>query len=226
MAKWSRAQIELMARAAGWGARSRDASHVAMAESSGDDKIVNSIGCVGLMQINQPVHIKDHPRWTVKWLQDPINNLRAAKVLYDQSGWVPWEDSRTKGGGGGWGDKVSGGGGASQVIGDPLEDFWNDLLGEPERGPGSPGWEGPDFSPDLGLGELGEVATQLGRLAQATAKAANWLSDPENWVRVAYVTGGAVLALVAVSSIVKPYTAGAVKKIAPPVRAAARTVRS
>ncbi|MGW7281663.1 transglycosylase SLT domain-containing protein [Streptomyces sp. NPDC054844] len=225
MAKWSKAQIAVMARAVGWGARSEDAAEVAMAESGGDDKIVNSIKCVGLMQINQPVHVGAHPTWTIKWLQNPMNNLRAALVLYRAAGnkWDgPWLDSRDKGGGGGWGGKVSGssgGTGTSQAgdsFGDnPLEDFWNDLLGEPERGPGSEGWdEDPfDLNDQLGITGVREIAAQLGRLAQALAKGANWLGDTSNWVRVAYVAGGALLALTAVNIIAKPPVESAVRTV-------------
>jgi hypothetical protein len=215
MAKWSKNQIMIMARAAGWGDRSSDAAEVAMAESGGDDKIVNSIGCVGLMQVNQPVHVKAHPKWTVKWLQDPMNNLAAALVLFKASGEKfdgPWLDSRDKGGGGGWGGKVKGGstGGASQA-GD--KDSGNcDLL------KGTPGYEYCMRDSEGGggggaLDDLGDTAAQIGRVAQAIAKAGNWIADPGNWVRVAYVAGGAVLALVAVNVIMQPYAARAYRQV-------------
>lgn len=203
MAKWSRAQIEVMARASGWGERSKDVSYVAMAESGGDSKIVNAIGCVGLLQINQPVHVKKHPKWTRAWLQDPMNNLAAGKVLYDEAGKFdgPWLDSRDKGGGGGWGSKVSGGSGgtdATQVGDDPCDAL-----------KGTPGYDycvrnKGDDGPDAG-GGLMDTAEQIGRLAQAVAKAGNWLANPGNWVRIAYVAGGGLLALTAVSVIAQPY---------------------
>lgn len=237
--KYSKAQVAIMARAAGWGSRSNDVAEVAMAESGGDSNVVNSIGCVGLLQINQPVHVKAHPKWTRSWLQNPINNLSAGLVLYKAAGSKfdgPWLDSRDKGGGGGWGGKVSGssGGTASQVDdsfggSDPLEDFWNDLLGEPERGPGSEGWDDDPFglNQDLGLDGIREVADQLGRLAQAVAKAGNWLSAPNNWVRIAYVTGGALLALLAINTIVQPPAARGVRQVtsALPVKTAKKAAR-
>lgn len=211
MAKWPRGSIEIMARASGWGARAKDVSYVAMAESSGDDKVVNSIGCVGVLQINQPVHVRAHPKWTVKWLQDPINNLAAGKVLYDAAGKKfdgPWLDSRDKGAGGGWGQHVKGAGGGSgveQAKDDPCE-----LL------KGTPGYDycvrdkGDSGTPG---DALGDTAAQIGRVAQAIAKAGNWLADPANWVRIAYVTGGGLLALTAVSVIIRPYAAGAYRDI-------------
>lgn len=203
MAKWSRAQIAVMARAVGWGSHSEDVAEVAMAESGGDDKVVNSIGCVGLLQINQPEHVSAHPKWTRAWLQNPMNNLAAGLVLFKAAGNKfdgPWLDSRDKGGGGGWGGKVSGG--VSQIGDDPCKNLTglaremclkNQRLGEEMQ-------ENPP-----GEGSLWDSAQQIGRLAQAVAKAGNWLADPGNWVRIAYVTGGTVLALVAVNVVIQPY---------------------
>lgn len=219
MAKWSRAQISVMARAVGWGEYSDDVAWVAMAESGGDDKVVNSIGCVGLLQINQPVHVSAHPKWTRSWLQDPMNNLSAGLVLFKAAGKSfaqPWADSKHRGGiPEGWGphvDPAAGGtgpgGGAQQVDDDPCA-----LLKGPareyclqEHGQGG----------DLGGGLLESapnVGGELGRIAQAIAKGANWIGDPGNWVRIAYVTGGAVLALVAVNTIVQPYVARGYRQV-------------
>lgn len=67
----------------------------AEAESSLRTDVVNSIGCVGLFQINQPVHVGAHPTWTTEWLKNPVNNVAAAKVL--SSNWTnldPWKSSR------------------------------------------------------------------------------------------------------------------------------------
>lgn len=205
MAKWSRAQIEVMARAVGWGSHSADVSWVAMAESGGDDKAVNSIGCVGLLQINQPVHVGSHPKWTRAWLQNPMNNLAAGLVLFKAAGSKfggPWLDSRNKGAlPEGWGPHVKGGTASQTGL--------DDLPGVPQPGDDSLGdLLTPDISP------LTDVATQMGRIAQATAKAANWLADPFNWLRIAYVTGGGVLVLVAVNAVVRPPTERAVRTVA------------
>jgi hypothetical protein len=181
-----------------------------MAESSGDDKIVNEIGCVGLMQINQPVHVGKHPKWTRTWLQNPMNNLAAALVLYKEAGGfdAPWADSKHKGGGGGWGGKVSGSsggtGGATQVDDDPcgllVGPAYEECLKNQQGGGGGT--------------SLGDTAAEIGRLAQAVAKAGNWLADPGNWVRIAYVGGGALLALVAVNVIIQPYAARGYRQVA------------
>lgn len=213
MAKYSRAEIEGMAVLAGWGRHARDASWVAMAESSGDSSVINGIGATGLMQINQPVHVKAHPSWTKTWLQNPMNNLRAAKRLFDDAGqkWDgPWLDSRDKGGlptgNGGWGQHVKGaGGGGATQIDDPCDSL-----------KGTPAYDyctRDDGDTGTPLDEMTDAAEQLGRIAQAIAKGANWIADPANWVRVVYVVGGGVLTVAAVNVIARPAIAPAVQAV-------------
>lgn len=225
---YSRAEVQTMAVLAGWGTRASDASWVAMAESSGDAGIVNSIGAVGLMQVNQPVHVKAHPSWTVAWLKNPVNNLRAAKILFDEAGqkWDgPWLDSRDKGGlptgNGGWGQHVKGSGATS--VSDPCAGLTGDMKKRCEASQG--GTQDIPIDPNdpgAGVGLEGLVG-QVGRLAQVAVKAANWMASPANWVRVVYVTAGGVLAIAAVNVIARPAVAPvaqAVKQVTP-----AKTVR-
>jgi hypothetical protein len=218
MTTWSRPQIAVMALAAGWGTHSQDVSWVAMAESGGDDHIVNSIGCVGLLQINQPVQVAAHPTWTRAWLQNPQNNLIAGRILFKEAGNSfdrPWADSKDKGGiPEGWGPHVSaaaGGGssGAVQAKDDPCH------LLAPGAARDFCKENHPDiYGPSGGTPSVGDTAEQLGRLAQAIAKAGNWLSDPGNWVRIAYVVGGGLLALTAVNVIIQPYAARTYRQVA------------
>lgn len=63
---------------------------IGQAESSGRTDVINRIGCVGLFQINQPVHVKDHPTWTVQWLQNPVNNATAARQVFKEQGYAAW----------------------------------------------------------------------------------------------------------------------------------------
>jgi hypothetical protein len=66
----------------------------AKAESTLNPSVVNSIGATGLFQINQPVWVKEHPTWSKAWLQDPGNNVAAAKIV--SNGWKnhgPWVSS-------------------------------------------------------------------------------------------------------------------------------------
>ncbi len=216
--RYSRAEIQAMAVLAGWGTRARDASYVAMAESSGDASVVNSIGAVGLMQILQPTHVKAHPTWTVTWLKNPVNNLRAGKVLFDEAGrWDgPWLDSRDKGGlptgNGGWGQYVKASG--VTTVSDPCENLTGDMKKRCEESNGGTS-DIPIDPNDPGAtgGSLGDLVLQVGRLAQVTVKAANWMADPANWVRVVYVVGGGVLAVAAVNVIARPVVTPTVQAV-------------
>lgn len=63
---------------------------IAMAESGGDTDAIGLLGEVGLWQINQPVHRKEHPQWTIAWLRNPANNAAAAKVILSSQGLKAW----------------------------------------------------------------------------------------------------------------------------------------
>lgn len=170
---------------------------VAMAESSGSTTVVNSIGCVGLWQINQPVHVKSHPTWTVRWLQDPVNNAKAAKVIHASQGWRAWEAYTGPdgvGSDGPWKTYYKGGGkgGATQAF-----DPWDPLDILPEGSTDKLG-EAPI------LGGLDDVATGIAATAEAVQKAGSWLGNSKNWVRIGYVVGGSVLVIVGAYIVAAP----------------------
>jgi hypothetical protein len=57
----------------------------------------------------------------------------------------------------------------------------------------------------------------LASISNAVTKGGNWISNPSSWLRIGYVVGGSVLALLALQSLFKPVTsaaAGAVLKAA------------
>ena len=65
---------------------------VAWAESSGNETVVNSLGCTGLFQIYVRVHLPAHPTWTTAAMKIPYNNCKAAYELSSGgSNWKPWE---------------------------------------------------------------------------------------------------------------------------------------
>lgn len=67
------------------------ATAVAMAESGGNTMVVNRLGCTGLMQIYIKQHIKAHPSWSTKAMQQPYNNMKAAYILSNSgTNWRPW----------------------------------------------------------------------------------------------------------------------------------------
>lgn len=93
MAYLTMAQIAGYAKQAGFtGDALVMATAIAMAESSGNTTVVNSIGCVGLWQIYGRIHRRAHPTWTDAWLKQPGNNAKAAYILSNGgTNWKPWE---------------------------------------------------------------------------------------------------------------------------------------
>jgi hypothetical protein len=189
---------------------------VAMAESSGRADVVNSIGCVGLWQINQPVHVKSHPTWTKDWLKNPINNARAAKVIYQSQGLRAWE-AYTNGAYAKYLSKPvtqqpgSLPSGSSQIVNASWwGDFWDGFQKGFDTGPGPEDLVDGGTSNDPGLGDipglsqLGDVAEGIYGIAETMQKAGVWLSKGENWVRIAYVAGGALVVGMALFSLSTP----------------------
>jgi hypothetical protein len=185
---------------------------VAMAESSGRTDVVNSIGCVGLWQINQPEWVKDHPSWTQDWLKNPLNNATAAKVVYDAQGLKAWE-AYTNGDYAKYlGQQVSNLGGSYQNGQIVNASWWDDLKhywqGIGEGATGTVEGLGGGLVDATGLSGLGQVADSIYGIAEATQKAGTWLSKGSNWVRIAYVGGGTLVVLMALYSIAANTTAG------------------
>lgn len=152
---------------------------IAMAESSGDTTVVNSIGCVGLWQINQPVHVKAHPSWSVKWLQNPLNNAQAAKVILKQQGLGAWEVYTGPDGKGSDGPYQKYANAKIDTSTTADFDFWDPLDILPE---GS-----TDVMPDVpGMDAVEAVGDAL-------QKTADVLVNPQTWLRFAYGFAGVVL---------------------------------
>lgn len=178
----AQSQIEMYARSAGLEPADKWAA-IAMAESSGRTDVVNSIGCVGLWQINQPVHVKSHPQWTVKYLQDPLNNARAAKTIAGSQGLSAWEaytGPDGKGSDGPWKNYYKGSDsspGVSGAVGAAID------------------FGGSTIADATGLTGIQDIATNV-------SAAGKWISTPYNWVRIGYVIGGGVLLFVGVGLIV------------------------
>ena len=204
-------QIVQVARAGGLPGDPEVWSAIAMAESSGDPTVVNEIGCVGLWQINQKAHVKAHPTWTVAWLQNPVNNAKAASVIYRAQGFDAWEGYTGPSGHGSSGNwrnfyrKSK----AVQVF------DWNDPFGLWPKGWGkAPGSKGGDTLNDWTDGSgstsqsldpgIGDVATGVGTIAEAVKKTAVWLGNSKHWVQIGYVVGGGVLVLLGLTIVARP----------------------
>ncbi|MFJ3812581.1 transglycosylase SLT domain-containing protein [Streptomyces sp. NPDC090073] len=205
-------QIVRVARAGGLPGDPEVWAAVAMAESSGRTDVVNSIGCVGLWQINQPAHVGSHPTWTVSWLSNPINNARAAAVIYHQQGWDAWEaytGPSGHGSSGPWRAYYQKNSKHAAESASWWGDFWNGFKDGFDTGPGPEdlvdGGTGND--PDV-MGGLGDVAKGIGTIAEAVAKTAVWLGNSKNWVRIGYVAGGGVLVALGLTIVARPVLSG------------------
>lgn len=215
MATLTYQQIVSVARTSGLPGDPEMWAAVAMAESSGRTDVVNSLGCVGLWQINQPVWVKSHPTWTVKYLQDPVHNGRAAAVVYAQQGMDAWEGYTGPSGSGTDGpwrayyQKMSSN---SVQSASWWDDFWHGFKKGWNTGPGPKVGDsnGSDAPPDLGsaVNGLGDVATGVGTIAEGVQKTAVWLGSAKNWERIAYVVGGGVLVLLGLTIVARPILSG------------------
>jgi hypothetical protein len=167
-------------------------------ESGGRTDVVNSIGCVGWLQINQPVHVKAHPTWTVAWLKNPLNNARAAKVIYDAQGLGAWEaytnGSYLKYYSGA--SSASSGGAATAT----QADSW---------------WGGSSL--DQGQDLLDQ--TQTGQLFTALGNAGKWMSNPHNWIRVVYVVAGGAAIIAGLAIMAQPTVTSVAGAVTPAGRA-------
>lgn len=205
-------QIVQVARAGGLPGDPEVWAAIAMAESSGRTDIVNSIGCVGLWQINQPAHVGSHPTWTVSWLSNPLNNAKAAAVVYRAQGFGAWEaytGPDGKGSDGPWRNYYRGSkaGSATQVF------DWGDIFGPPswkdvQRGEGWADGMTKDV-PGPSLTDVGDVAKGVGAIAEAVQKTAVWLGNAKNWERIGYVAGGALLVVLGLTIVARPVINGA-----------------
>lgn len=192
---------------------------IAMAESSGRTDVVNSIKCVGLWQINQPVHVKANPTWTIEWLQNPFNNARAAKKIQDQSGLGAWEaytGPDGKGSDGPWrkfensdegDDKFT-----ASDVGMTQEQFDKALEGSPGVA------EQPDLSDSPFDNPLSGVTDVLTDVWES-------ITTPALWMRLAYGLTGVVLVAGGLFLVVRNTPAakavGSVAKATPVGRVAA-----
>jgi hypothetical protein len=197
----SQSQMMMYASAAGLPNPSLWAA-IGEAESSGRTDAVNSIGCVGIWQINQPVWVKTYPQWSVDWLKDPMHNAQAAKVIYNAQGLGAWEAYTNGAYKKYYSGSVSTGATATQA--GWLQDFekgfsngWNFNFGQ----------EGQDLQQQYDESAAGQITNALGGLGQISDRigaASAWLGNPHNWLRVAYVAIGGLVVLVGIGGILRP----------------------
>lgn len=229
----SSAQVRMYAQSAGFSGSLLDTmTAIAMAESSNRTDVVNPIGCVGLWQINQPVQVKDHPTWTVAYLQNPLNNAMAAKTIYTSQGLSAWEtytngaykkyltsssSGSSNAADASYTNYVTPSGQTVDLTQTPpgyTDASWKDLLRvlppyelyKLFQGSPLPGTSGIDP-----LSALGSVGSAVGSIADSVSRAGDWLSNGQNWIRIAQVAVGAALVVAALNILARPITEPAAK---------------
>ena len=184
---------------------------VAMDESSLNTEALSPTGCCrGLWQINVAKHKDKIPEAAVsvanghQAMKSPLRNWHVAGLIYQEAGsWRPWSAVR----------------GAKPVVSSTARDaaanpdYSIATSGGAVRDP-TTGKVGPEpgveaisvLDPIEGLakslfGGFEAIVEFLNRMGA-------WVSDPHNWTRVGYVTGGALLVIVAGAAVASETKAG------------------
>lgn len=201
--KLTQAQIQVVAAAVGM-KDPKTMAAIAMAESGGDASAHNATppdDSYGLWQINMigqlgPSRRKAYGISKNSDLYNPFVNARAAKKILDSQGLSAWSVYTS----GAYRQYLNKATTVTQADWEPFKD-WNDPFDVwPDDGVQPPPsvWEWltgqtPPESAEGAVDGIGDVVGQITRIGDILAKTGDWLSDPSNWVRIAYVIGGAAL---------------------------------
>lgn len=208
MARLSQGQIYAIAVAVGM-KEPRTMAAIAMGESSGDTHAHNAVppdDSYGLWQINMhgdlgPARRRQFGLSSNKDLFNPVTNARIAKSLQASQGLGAW-GAYTNGSYRQYMDDDA----TAPAGWDPFEDWRDPLDILPDEGDSPiPGKEWLDVA-----GEGAKItAGQITRLADMAAQLGDWLSNPQFWVRVLYVVGGAAVVIGGLVIVSKPLVQGA-----------------
>jgi hypothetical protein len=190
MTVYSRSQLEGLAKSVGLSdTDARIAAAVALAESSGDTTKSNhyvekghTYYVDGLWQISTI-----HNLGSRESMHDPMTNARAMARLHGELGWKPWKSSQAK-----WGPE------ASAILADSsVHNIKGGFIGE-----GNTGTEKVDIPVVSDISDAANAtvdATVAG--VKYVGKAAGWLGNPHNWLRIAYVGLGAGVVIVGLAKL-------------------------
>lgn len=178
----------------------KKAAAVAMAESDGNTNAHNKVppdDSYGLWQINMigtlgPARRRQFGITTNDQLFDPVTNAKAMKAVSSNGGnFNPWS--------------TYGGTAYHRYLANEVSDgghdrgFWSKFFN-----PDLPGYLGgksvTDTVKDNPVTNTAQAAAQGAEIA---GKAAVWISDSSNWIRVAYVVGGVTIGIVGLIMIVQ-----------------------
>lgn len=156
--------------------------------------------CVGLWQINVDAHMSKigavNRDDAVSQMKSPLRNWYVAKLVYAADGWRPWTAS----------------GGKPVPSSADLAAAQNPDSTLAKSGGGDPGEAKPGFG---ALDPIQALSNALGAIVDPILAAGKWLGDPGNWVRVAQVTAGIGLALIAATLFAKPVVTDVKKTVSP-----------
>jgi hypothetical protein len=171
--------------------KSRIAAAIAMAESGGDPNAHNTNAetgdnSYGIWQINMkgklgPERRSEFGLKNNEALYDPKTNARvmAELSLYGHN-FKPWTTYKN--------------GKYKAYLDNPVEKTSNSTVDTIKSIPG--------------VGAATDAAQALARSSEVLAKSAVWLSNPQNWTRVAFVVGGGVVAVAGIVMVLQSSSAG------------------
>jgi hypothetical protein len=203
MANLTQAQIAMYAQSAGM-PNPVLMSAIAMAESGGNPRAHNPVGLddsYGLWQINMlgamgPSRRAQFGITSNTQLYDPAVNARAAAKILSGQGLAAWS-TYTNGAYKKYIPSTAGSTNATQA--NWWDDFKKGFSDGFDMGPGPEDlFDGgtsndPSLSDIPGAQQIGDIATGVGTIAEGVMKAGTWLGNSKNWIRIAYVAGGAML---------------------------------
>lgn len=173
------------------------ATAVALAESSGRTKVINSLGCcVGLWQIN----VKAHTQYKVSQMQDPQQNANAAWSISNEGrNWKPWDAFNN---------------GSYLLYMPAAKSAVSTLQQKGAAIPDKPGGLNPfDPNTDSPLPDsLENNIDGVAQLAQFPTKVLAWISDRNNIFRIAKVFVGIAVGVVGVAIVIRPVVNSTVDK--------------
>jgi hypothetical protein len=210
----SQSELYTLAKSVGLSdSAAKTAAAIAMAESGGNASAHNTKppdDSYGYWQINMlgdlgPARRKKYGLSSNEQLFDPATN---ARVMKGESGngtnWYPW----------------------STYSNGAYLKYMNNAVSDQS---GTPGWL-KIISPVTNLIPGGNVITSsadgIAAGVDAISKTARWVSNAENWIRVAYVAGGAVLIVGGVVMVVSSTSAGRAAMNLVPAGRVANVVKS
>lgn len=209
----SQSEIYSLAKSVGLtDARAKVAAAIAMAESGGDPNAHNATppdDSYGLWQINMiggngPERRKQLGLATNDELYNPSTNAKAMKSISQDGGnFNPW----------------------STYTSQSYQKYMSNKVSDQT---GTPGWLkiiSPVTAVIPGGNVISDTTQGITTIATAVAKTATWISNSQNWIRVGFIVGGAVVTIAGLVMVVESTKAGrtitkAAAGLTPPGRAA------